>query len=493
MSLHRPRFGLQARVTFIYAIGALLLSSLVALATFTLTQAELLSDAEENAELQAFSNARRLRPNLQRAIEASNTESDDTNDESADAVDPIPSLLTNQTLRTNNAAILLLPPDGQDRSLSGLESRNIPADLRALVALGNDRPAAKRYETAEGEVVYAVGLRFADIDVDYYEVVPLTDVANTLASLRVILVGVTLGASAAGALLGFYSARKALQPLVQVSAAAEAIAGGDFDTRLDPRADRDLSRLTTSFNEMVDALGARIERDERFASDVSHELRSPLMTLSASVEILERRRDELSAPAQQAITLLGKDLRRFERLVEDLLEISRMDVGAAVLDDAPIVLADFLGFAVAQSRRPEVPIRFDDRNQNLVIVADKRRLAQAITNLIDNAEKYGGGATSVGFQPIGDQVHITVEDSGPGVDPGDRLRIFDRFTRAGADAGRRDVAKGVGLGLSLVAEHIRLHGGQVWVTDRVDGRSGARFVIQLPIGDADIAMDEMAL
>ncbi len=486
----RPRLGLHARVTLIYAIGALLMSSLVAVSTFALAQRELINDLEASGQAQLFGNAKRLRPNLQRAFEAGVTAEAAQSDDTSEPSDSIRELLE-LTLRANQAQVLLIPADGQDRSLSGLESRNIPAALRASVSSGE--PAAQRFIGADGVARYAIGLRFADIDVDYYEVVPLEDLGNTLESLRVILIGVSIAAIGAGALLGFYSARRALQPLVQVTSAAEAIASGDFETRLDPLVDRDLSRLTGSFNEMVDALRDRIERDERFASDVSHELRSPLMTLTASVEVLERRLEELPGPAQQAVVLLSKDLRRFQRLVEDLLEISRMDLGAVSLDATPLLLADFLHFTVAQSQTPAVPIVIEPEQADLVIVADKRRLAQAIINLIDNAAKYGGGATSVSFQPMGDQVHIVVQDDGPGVAPEDRERIFDRFTRAGADAGRRDIAKGVGLGLSLVAEHVRLHGGEVWVGDRTDGKSGARFVIQMPIGDAEMGSEEMAL
>ncbi|MEZ5230043.1 MAG: ATP-binding protein, partial [Acidimicrobiales bacterium] len=98
----------------------------------------------------------------------------------------------------------------------------------------------------------------------------------------------------------------------------------------------------------------------------------------------------------------------------------------------------------------------------------------------------------ISFARHDDRVHIYVDDEGPGVQLADRVRIFDRFTRAGADAGRRDIAKGVGLGLSLVKEHIRMHDGTVWVTDRPDGLPGARFVIDMPIDDTEMGDEEMA-
>ena len=132
-----------------------------------------------------------------------------------------------------------------------------------------------------------------------------------------------------GAALGRFASDRSLRPLAGVSRAAVAIAGGQLDTRLksDP-ADSDLVGLTTSFNAMVDELQVRIEREARFNSDVSHELRSPLTTLSASLEVLEADHDTLPPRAQSALLLLGEDLRRFQRMVGDLLEMSRADAGS---------------------------------------------------------------------------------------------------------------------------------------------------------------------
>lgn len=487
------RLGLRARITAIYALGALLISSTVAFVGFALVQRELLLDAEETATAQVFNNARDIRTALQNqapeAIEAA-LEEQGANEPDAEAEAPglnFENVLTTRFNR-NNARDLLIIQD-QARSSVGLQERDLPPDVLALV---NDGAAARRRTVSAGQPRLTVGVYIAQLDASYFEVSSLEPLQDTLASLRNTLIAVAIGAGLAGAALGYYSTRRALQPVVRVARAAQAISTGEFGTRLDPSGDRDLAPLIASFNDMVGALESRIERDERFASDVSHELRSPLMTLSASIGVLEHRRDDLSPEAQQAVDLLGKDLRRFTRLVEDLLEISRLDGGAVLADTSPISLIEFLTFAVDQSRTPGVPVVVDDRHRNTVIVADKRRLAQVIQNLVDNAAKYGGGATAVGFRPTGDMVHIFVQDSGPGVPAADRERIFDRFTRAGADAGRRDVAKGVGLGLSLVAEHVRLHGGRVWVGDRPDGEPGAHFIVELPIGDLSSLDEEMA-
>ncbi len=452
----------------------------MAISTFVLAQQRLLADTESLAVSQMFNNAERVRNGLQN-IETVGT--------SAEPVDV--SNILEELPRANNARVLLLLADNQPRSLSGLVEQNIPIDMRELIIRGE--AGSKRFETPEGSQ-FVSGVRIADHNADYYEILPLTATEATLATLRRILIGASAVATILGAGLGYYFARRILQPITKAAEAAEAIAGGDFDTRLDPPSDPDLAKLSASFNDMVGALKARIERDERFASDVSHELRSPLMTLAASVDVLEHRRPELPEAAQRATDLLSKDIQRFQRLVEDLLEISRLDAGAVHLDTDVFNVVEFLQRVVAQSRFPTIPIITED-DQPFLVDADKRRLHQVIANLLDNARKYAGGATEIHVSRHNDRLRIAVIDEGPGVAPSDRLRIFDRFSRAGSDAGRRDVAKGVGLGLSLVAEHVRLHGGRIWVDGSTPTGTGARFVLELPDVSTDdaFAMEELAI
>ena len=153
-------------------------------------------------------------------------------------------------------------------------------------------------------------------------------------------------------LLGVFAARRAVRPVAEAAQAAKAIAGGHLGTRLPPTDDPDLGVLAGSFNDMASALQLRIERDARFASDVSHELRSPLMTLSASVEVMEARRNEMPERAQAALDLLASDVSRFQGLVEDLLEISRFDAGAIRLHLEDLQVTQFVRNAVAVSAAP---------------------------------------------------------------------------------------------------------------------------------------------
>jgi signal transduction histidine kinase len=352
--------------------------------------------------------------------------------------------------------------------------------LRRAV-LQDDTPVMMSFNL-DGSPFLAIGIplpEVTDAQAAYFEIVELNEVESTLRALGISLLGAAALTTAAGAALGLWASRRALRPLADVSQAAEAIAGGRLDTRLESVGDPDLGTLASSFNEMAQALQERIERDARFASDVSHELRSPLMTMAAAVDVLEGQRDDLTDRGQQALDLVTEEVGRFRQLVEDLLEISRYDAGAVRLDLDHVRLAEFVLQAVDHSGHRVVPIELDAGLLGVVVLADKRRLARVLANLLDNAAKYGEGATAVSMRAVDGGVQLAVEDRGPGVPVEDRAQIFDRFNRGGV-AGRRGAGEGVGLGLALVAEHVRLHGGRVWVEDRADGEPGARFVVELP-------------
>jgi len=206
------------------------------------------------------------------------------------------------------------------------------------------------------------------------------------------------------------------------------------------------------------------------------------MTLNASIEVLNNNRADLNDRGRTALDLLTDDIKRFTRLVEELLEISRYDVGSASLQAEEIDVSEFVRQAVSHSSRPDAKLVTSLDAQSTILVADKRRLAQVLANLIDNAANYGNGEITVGLSRSGNEVALAVEDDGPGVPENERFVIFDRFSR-GSAGGRRGQDTGSGLGLSLVAEHVGLHGGRVWVEDREDGKPGARFVVMLPIGE----------
>jgi signal transduction histidine kinase len=456
----RRQLGLRARVTVAFALGALALSAVLSALTYGLVRSNLVQQRESSARAQAFVNARVTRDGMRTPGGGGLTR-----------------VLSSMESRGRGGVVVHVPSEDRWFATSLVVGRDlIPASMRAKVAGG--QPAQQRF-VVEGEPWLAVGVPIPRVDAEFFEAFSLAETERTLDTLSYSLAGAALLTTMAGAAVGRWASARVLRPLRSVSDAAAAIAAGALDTRLLSPPDRDLAPLAASFNSMVDALSERIEKDARFASDVSHELRSPLTTLSTSLDVLRARRDELPPRSQAALDLLDADVRRFRRMVEDLLEISRFDAGVAELEVEEVDLRDLVRHTIAaQPSVDGVPLRVKGADDHPVVLGDKRRLERVVANLVENAAAYGGGATAVAVERHDGKVRVVVEDAGGGVPPLERTKVFERFFR-GSAAGRRGTGGGSGLGLALVAEHVHLHGGDVWVEDGPDG-IGARFVVELP-------------
>lgn len=456
--------GLRTRIQLIFVVGSMLLSLFLAAAAYSFTRSNLLDQRDRDGLQQTYRNIQVVEAELATGQATSGS---------------VIERLT--TLGVSRFAVNLDGVWGADSS-ARFNPDDIPASLQSRVL--NDAIPARMIVDIDGEPVLVIGIPTEDRPGAFFQFLELGDVTDTLRSVGLSLLFGGAITTLAGAVLGYFAARRAVRPLGEAAQAAKAIAGGRLDTRLVPADDHDLRLLANSFNEMASALQQRVERDARFASDVSHELRSPLMTLAASAEVMQARRDDMPERAQAALDLLVADVTRFQGLVEDLLEISRFDAGAIRLNLEELLVAEFVRQAVAVSSAPSTKLTVTDDAENLVIHGDRRRLARVMANLIDNARLHGGGDAEITVcAPEGEtdpiaHVWIAVEDHGQGVPDEERNLIFARFAR-GAVAGRRSTSDGAGLGLALVDEHIRLHGGRIWVADRVDGLEGARFVIEL--------------
>lgn len=333
-----------------------------------------------------------------------------------------------------------------------------------------------QFDGLDGDPYIAVGVALPDVNAAYYEAFPLSSVERTLRVIGTSLAIASLSTTLAAAGLGLWTSRRLMRPLTRVATAASELAAGSLDVRLDPEDDPDLGRLARSFNGMADAVQARIQREARFASDVSHELRSPITALSAAVEVLDARRDEFPGRSGQALDVVVSQVRRFDKMVLDLLELSRLDAGATELNLEELMLDDTVRRIAQRYGHGHVAIVVDPKVDRPVY-ADKRRLERIVGNLLDNAQHHAGGPVQISIEDGGPrEVHLVVEDAGPGVSASEKQRIFERFARG--TAARHRV--GTGLGLALVAEHAAAHGGQAWVEDRMGG--GSRFVVSLPKG-----------
>jgi two-component system sensor histidine kinase MtrB len=234
-----------------------------------------------------------------------------------------------------------------------------------------------------------------------------------------------------------------------------------------------------SFNEMAEALETKITalseaqaRERRFTSDVSHELRTPLTALVAEASLLAEHLDRMPDEARRPAELLVNDVARLRDLVEDLMEISRLDAGEARVRLEPVDVGSLIATAV-RSRRWDDRVGID--RDEVVISTDPRRLERIVANLVGNALEHAGRDVSVRVGKDGLGAFVEVTDTGPGISP-DRLpHVFDRFYKA--DSSR--AGPGSGLGLAIALENARLLGGNLDVWSEV-GR-GTRFTLRLPV------------
>lgn len=462
------RFGLRARVSAAFATGAALLSAALAVVTFALVDHYLLARQLQNAVHETYADARVVHRDLLRGGPN------------------IGRVLSSLTEPEGTAAYLY--QDGEWYSAAfafGYGPRTsrpagVPAALVHLVRSG--QPARQQVVLANQPAV-TVGVPLESVGAEFFEVYSLGQLSHSLQVLAWALLAGAAATSLGGLVVGRWASARLVGPLKKVADVAAAVAGGDLATRLPSGGGRELAVLSSSFNEMVEALEERIKRDARFASDVSHELRSPLTTIQAGIQVLQPAAAGLQPEARKALELLSEEVGRFSAMVQDLLEMSRFDAGAPDLDLQEVRLDELVASTVSSYTAGTVPVFVAPGAADMWALVDRRRLQRVLVNLLDNANTHGGGAVGVRLQsrdgPVGPaEAEILVDDAGPGVAAPERPAIFERFYR-GAAAGRRGASTGTGLGLALVAEHVSAHGGSVEVTDRPGG--GARFSVHLPL------------
>ena len=449
---------LRGRATWAFAALTLLLSTVLAVSVWTTVSQYLLLQRERSTLAQTTANA----DQVQRGLGTTGLS--------------VPQLLAQLPRETGSTSLLV--DEGEWVTTSLLVGRDaIPSALRDTVLGGT--PARQRVEV-QGETMMAVGIPLAGLDQAYFEVFPLEELDKTYRVLGIVLTLAVLGLVPVSLAIGWWTTRPTLRPLDRIAAAAKAIAEGDLRARIDPRGDPSLEPIASSFNRTADALEARVRRDARFAADVSHELRSPLTAMVGALDLVEVNAEHLPPDGQEGLSLLRAEVLRFERLVADLLEISRADAGNADLAVEEVRLAALVHEALERRRlagHGDEHLDVDAAASEVVIQADKRRLERVLSNMMENADKHGGGLTGVTVARGPDTACVLIDDAGPGIPEDERARIFERFARGSGTSRAR--AEGAGLGLALVARHIHAMGGTVSVGESPSG--GARFVVQLPL------------
>jgi signal transduction histidine kinase len=357
----------------------------------------------------------------------------------------------------------------------------LPADLRSDVARGQ---LAYAWLAVAGRPALVIGGRSSVGGPALYFVHDASEIDRAVAQLRIALLVGALVLVLVALLAARIVARGILRPIDTAGRTAARIADGDLAARVPVTSADELGVLAADFNRMAATLEATIEqlrdaevRNRRFVADVAHELRTPLTALVAEASVLAPSLADLPPDPRRAGELLVGDIARLRTLVEDLMELSRFDAGAEQVARQPLDVAARLRALVA-GRLPGAAL---DAPPGLVVVeTDPRRFDRIVGNLLDNAREHAPGApvrvtvTAVAaVDEAGPGVSIRVADRGPGVNPPDLDRIFDRF--ATADPSR---AGGSGLGLAIAREHARLLGGSLAAAPNPGG--GLVVELQLP-------------
>lgn len=346
----------------------------------------------------------------------------------------------------------------------------------------------------DGEQVPAVMVGSAVLipTAGYYDLYFIYPMTQELLVMGIISNAFVLGGAALILLVGAIAwivARQVVTPVRRAAVVAERLASGQLNERMSSHGADDLARLGTSFNAMADSLQTQIRQleelsqvQQRFVSDVSHELRTPLTTIRMASGMINDVRQGFDPVVARSAELLEGELDRFEALLADLLEISRFDAGAAVLDLEPVDLSAVTRRAMEMARpiavRRGSPLTLHVPAEPAVAEFDERRVERILRNLIVNAIEHGeGNPVDVHVAKGPDAVSVVVADHGVGLRPGEASMVFNRFWRA--DPARARTTGGTGLGLSIALEDARLHNG--WLQAWGEHGVGSRFRLTLPL------------
>jgi signal transduction histidine kinase len=278
------------------------------------------------------------------------------------------------------------------------------------------------------------------------------------------------------------------KPLERISRAAEEVAAGDYHQQLDIKSPVEVARLAASFNSMADQIKFTLQSQQDLVANVSHELKTPLTSIQGfSQALLDGTAGDETA-RRRAATVIHEEAGRMRHLVDDLLDLARLEAGQVVFARKQVDVHALLQGSVdrfgPQSQELGVQLELEADPGLGLVMGDAERLGQVFANLVDNALKHARGTDDgrvVLRAERGEQSAIcTVTDNGPGIPPVDLSRIFERFYQVDKSRARR--GPGVGLGLAIAQGIVEAHDGRIWV-ESVEGL-GTRFTVELPAKQA---------
>jgi len=415
-------------------------------------------------------------------------------------VDDVISSATTITSNENTREVVFLRSAGNTKDINYeiasnlLDPKSIPASLSERVRKGKDityQYINMHYISGINVPGLAIGQKVQIPNAGQYEMYIVFSLANQEMTLNLIntyllIAGIILLLLIT--LITWVVVRQVLKPVREAARIATEFTAGDFSQRMKVHSQDEISTLGNAFNEMAESLEQQIARlenlsrvQQRFVSDVSHELRTPLTTLRMASEVIHASKDSFDPTVTRSAELLVAQLDRFERLLEDLLEVSRFDAEVAVLEAVDFDIVQLVNRCaedlalVAKGRKTQIFIK--SAESAVMIKADIRRVERILRNLLANAIDHAEELQiDVQIEASDHDVAVGVRDYGVGLDESALTRVFDRFWRA--DPSRARTRGGTGLGLSIALEDARLHNGELEAWGR-PGR-GAHFVVTLP-------------
>ncbi|MEA2218649.1 MAG: two-component system, OmpR family, sensor histidine kinase MprB [Solirubrobacteraceae bacterium] len=307
----------------------------------------------------------------------------------------------------------------------------------------------------------------------------LRNVDATLARLKLLLALLCFAGTLLAAVFARLFSRRVIQPVVDLTAAAEHITQTqDLGRRIDVPGDDEVGRMAARFNTMLDtlersrtALDDSVHAQRQLVADASHELRTPVTSLRTNIEVLLAGGDLPEDDRRRLLEDVRAETEELSALITDVIELARGDEPLSGVEEVQLDMLAAEAVARAQRRRPSVT--FAAELEPTVVEGLPDRLGRAIDNLLDNAAKYSppGSVVEVGLQGG----ELSVRDHGPGIPDADRQHVFDRFFRGATARGR----PGSGLGLAIVRQVAETHGGTIAVHEGAGG--GSRFVLTLPV------------
>jgi signal transduction histidine kinase len=449
----RHRLSLRLRITLVTAVVVAVVVALGGILILVALRAELVAAADEAVEARADEIARLAADDaLPRPLPPMH--------------DPVTFSEVVSGGRTVTATDSLLGGTGFDLPAQEAGQVDVSGVPRLpLAGTGPYRVAAQGVDTPSGPMTVFVAVSIAHLD-------HTMAVAARIGAIGVVLLVVVL------ATVTWLAIGRSLAPVEGIRARAEAITGQNLDRRV-PVPDQldEIGRLARTVNQMLGRLERSAARQRRFVADAAHELRSPIASLRVQ---LETARDTERTPGREGDMLY--ETTRMEGLVDQLVVLARADADTSWLRLETVDLDDLIDSAVTSLAPRDGLVIDTNAVEPVQLCGDARMLEQVVRNLVHNALGHARGTVRVSTSAAGDDLAVLiVDDDGPGVPEDRRDDIFERFVRL--DASRDRDHGGVGLGLAIVAEIVRAHGGRVHVSDSPSG--GARFVVELPITAVD--------